>query len=180
VPWAAAIWARCHESDAAVSLLHAWAENFVNEGRGTLHNTAFTGPSALVGRPYHRLPADARNGEVMQLDAGMGALTAVFELLVQCVQDRIRVLPSIPRGWRRCRFDGIRSEGAFLIGADLDEGRIAEVRVHSLKGGALRLEHGLGEHWRCGDREGHGPLFERVCRPGERLVLTATRQTACP
>ncbi len=65
----------------------------------------------------------------------MGALNAVFELLVQNRRDAIHVLPSLPRRWRALSFDGIRCEGAFLVGATVAGGRVVEVRVRSLRGG---------------------------------------------
>jgi hypothetical protein len=81
----------------------------------------------------------------MQMDATMGFLIAVTELLVQNRHDGIYVLPKLPRRWKTLSFDGIRTEGAFLIGATVESGKTTEVRVRSEKGGRLRLSPGFGE-----------------------------------
>jgi multidrug efflux pump subunit AcrA (membrane-fusion protein) len=77
--------------------------------------------------------------EIMQMDAGMGAVTAIAELLVQCRADAIHVVAALPRRWRDLKFDGIRTEGAFLVGATVEAGKIRQVRVTSLAGGEARL-----------------------------------------
>jgi hypothetical protein len=99
------------------------------------------------------------NVEVMQMDATMGFLIAVTELLVQNRRDGIYVLPKLPRRWKTLSFDGIRTEGAFLVGATVENGKTVEVRVKSEKGGRLRLHPGFGE------------AIDQEMSPGEALVL---------
>jgi hypothetical protein len=65
--------------------------------------------------------------------------------LVQNRHDGIYVLPKLPRRWKTLSFDGIRTEGAFFIGATVEEGKTTEVRVKSEKGGRLRLHPGFGK-----------------------------------
>jgi alpha-L-fucosidase 2 len=95
----------------------------------------------------------------MQMDATMGFLIAVTELLVQNRHDGIYVLPKLPRRWKTLRFDGIRTEGAFLVGATVENGKTSEVRVKAEKGGRLRLHPGFGD------------VAERDMAPGEEFVL---------
>jgi alpha-L-fucosidase 2 len=97
--------------------------------------------------------------EVMQLDAGFGALQAVVELLVQQRGDVLHVLPALPRDWRDLSFDGIRCEGAFLIGATVRERAVIEVRVRAEVDGVLRIAVAGGE------------VVEREMAAGENLVL---------
>ena len=94
--------------------LHYWKDNFTNEGRGTLHNANNNGNS-LMGAPDWT--KEKQNREIMQLDGGFGALTAVLEPLVQSRDDGIYVLPGLPRTRRDLSFDRIRTEGTFQIGA---------------------------------------------------------------
>ncbi len=167
VPWAAILCARCDLADAAVNWLRFWRMNFTNEGHGTLHNADFPGctawaDDALEGADFRKSSAFP---EIMQMDAGMGAVTAVVELLVQNRQDGIHVLPRLPRGWRELAFDGIRTEGAFLVGATVHEGRVREVRVQSTAGGPLCLFHGIAGAWTLDGRK----------RSGARLVMPRTR-----
>ncbi len=160
VPWASILCSRLNLADAATTWLHWMLDNFTNVGWGTLHNADFAGTSAFHddslssgGKPENR--------EVMQMDATMGFLIAITELLVQNRRDGIYVLPAIPRRWRELSFDGIRCEGAFLIGASVEGGRVVEVRVRSEKGGVLRLFPGAND------------LVEREMNAGEDWVWRA-------
>lgn len=162
IPWASVICSRLELPDAAVTWMHWMLDNFTNEGYGTLHNSDFPGAAALNdGSLESRQKPE--NAEVMQMDATMGFLIAVTEL---CVQNRreggnnvIYVLPKIPRRWKELSFDGIRTEGAFLIGATVQGGKTVQVRVKAEKGGVLRLKTGWGE------------LVEREMGVGEELVV---------
>ncbi|MEI6168948.1 MAG: glycoside hydrolase family 95-like protein [bacterium] len=108
----------------------------------------------------------------MQMDAGMGAVTAILELLVQCRQDGIYVLPGLPKHWHSLTFDGIRTEGAFLLGGTVREGELCEIRVTSLAGGPIELVHGFHKAWKLNGKAGKGPRVSRNTRPGETLKLS--------
>ena len=171
VPWASTIWSRMEQPEAAVQWLHFWKTAYTNEGRGTLHNAAFPGTSLIADSGWAKQPADRPNHEVMQLDAGFGALTAVFEMLVQNREDVIYVLPAIHRDWKEASFDNLRAEGAFLVSARVTSGTCQEVRVKSLAGGPLKLAHGLGQTFTVDGQPGNGAIFTKECKVGEELVL---------
>ena len=177
IPWAAILCARCGLVDAAVIWLRFWRANFTNTGHGTLHNADVSGVTAwadgALGTPDFTKPADFR--EVMQMDAGMGAVIAVTELLVQNRADGLHVLPRLPKHWRELTFDGIRTEGAFLVGATVEDGRVAEIRVHSTVGGPLTLVHGIAGAWTLNGRKRTGNRLVCRTRAGETLRLKATR-----
>ncbi len=177
VPWAAILCARLGLADAAVLWLHFWKRNFTNIGHGTLHNADFSGVTAIadgaLDQPDMRRPPDHDRREIMQMDAAMGAVTAVLELLVQCRRDGIHVLPALPKGWRSLRFEGVRTEGAFLVGAEVGDGRVTAVTVKAEKGGPLRIFHGLGERWLADGEPRTGPLFATSTRPGQTIRLAA-------
>ncbi|AQG81860.1 hypothetical protein AWR27_22690 [Spirosoma montaniterrae] len=168
VPWASTLLARTGQSEAAVNWLHYWKDNFTNEGRGTLHNANNNGNSIMGAPDWTK---EKQNREIMQLDGGFGALNAVLELLVQSRDDGIYVLPGLPRTWRELSFERIRTDGAFQIGATVRDNKVAEIRVKSLAGGALRLVHGLGEQYQVNGKIMQGNTLERSCQPGEELIL---------
>lgn len=172
VPWAATICARCGLVDAAVAWLHWWHEVYVNYGGGTTHNADCAGcvgwDDGSLWQPDFKKPADYR--EVMQLDAGFGAITAITELLVQCWDESVRVLPRVPSRWHECEFDGIRTEGAFLVGATVEGYEVREVRVTSLEGGEIALDHGMPA-CRVGRERYGGRRIALRLRPGEKVVV---------
>jgi len=155
VPWAASLHAHNREADAAVFWLHYWRRLFTNEGRASLHDSAFPGVSNLDGSSAYHDPL----AEVMQLDGRFGALTAVLDLLVQEFDGVLRVLPRIPRDWKTLRFKGILAPGGFLIDAEVGDGQLRTLQVTSTRGGPLRIE------W-----AGTGRL-ERNTLPAEVLIL---------
>ena len=161
VPWAAILCARCNLADATVAWLHWWHDVFTNAGFGTLHDSDFTGAGGMHREKWDR-PTTEPNREIMQMDASQGAVTAILELLVQSRGEVIHVLPALPRRWRALKFDGVRTEGAFLVGATVAAGRVVEVRVTSLAGSRLRLV------W-------NGKSVDRTTRPGQRLTFRRPR-----
>ncbi len=175
VPWAAILHNRNNEPEAAVSWLHYWYWNFLNEGRGTLHNAAFGGISNISSPGWHNIPEIDRNREIMQLDAGFGALSAVLDLLVYYKQGTVYLLPKIPRDWRNLDFSGIAVEGGFLIGAKVDRHKTMEITIKSKFGGTLKLAHGLGDKFLLNDAEVDGAILEREFQPGEGIVLKRIR-----
>jgi len=172
VPWASILHNRYREPEAAVSWLHYWYRNFVNEGRGTLHNAAFGGMSNISSPGWHNIHDITQNREVMQLDAGFGALSAILDLLVHTNQGTVYVLRKIHRDWKEFEFDGIAVEGAFLIGAKVKGGVTQEITVESKAGGKLRLAHGLGEKYLLDGAEMEGMILERTYETGERITLS--------
>ncbi len=174
VPWAAILCARCDMPDAAITWLHWWREVFTNEGHGTLHDAAFAGFTILDGHSQHgSLSRSKQAPEIMQIEAGMGAVTAIQELLVQCREDTIVVLPAIPFRWRTLRFDGIWAEGGFRLGATVQAGRIIEVRVISTRGGRLMLAHGITGKWAIDGEQQDGLVLTCDTQPGGEIVIRA-------
>ncbi len=174
LPWAAILCARFDLPDAAVAWL-GWLDHYTNVGGGTRHNADFAGAGAWDnGEMWDRKPY-AEEAEIMQADAALGVLIAVCELLVQNRGEVVHVLPKIPRKWKRLHFDGIRTEGAFLVGATVEGGRTVEVRVRSERGGVLKLAHGLGIEFLVDGEAARGAVWERKMRAGEEGVLSRQR-----
>jgi alpha-L-fucosidase 2 len=172
VPWAAILHNRMGEPESAVAWMHYWKESFTNEGRGTLHDAAFRGMSNISSPGWHRIADPAGHREIMQLDAGFGALSAIFDLLVHEQDGIIRVLPALHRDWEKLDFDGILMPGGFLIGARVGGGQVQSVSVSSKFGGRIRLAHGLGSDYSIDGSAASGEVLEREFQPGETVLLS--------
>lgn len=168
VPWAAILFARIGNGEMADVLLGIFRRVFMNPGYATGHDARFRGYTVMAGRP-----------EIMQIEACMAASAAVLELLVQCSNGVIRVIPAVPNWWRELSFEGIRAEGAFLISGRVEAARLTEVRVTCEAGGLLRLVNPFGGgrvsmRSSFGDEEQCcGELLERQTMAGEILTITA-------
>jgi alpha-L-fucosidase 2 len=108
----------------------------------------------------------------MQLDAGFGALSAVYELLVQDRRGVIHVLPDIPSNWKTLTFDGILTEGGFKISAKLTEGIISEIVIDAQHDGHLNLAHGMGKRFKMNDQEMEGETLALDARAGQKYTLS--------
>lgn len=171
IPWASSIWSRLDNPEAAVMWLHYWVMNFVNEGRGSLYEAGFQGQTLQSVVPWSKR-SNEPNGEKMQLDAAMSAVTAVFDLLLQQRNDVLVVLPSIHQDWKDFSFENILAEGAFLVSAKVEGGQKKEITIVSQKGGKLQLDHGLGGSFFVNGKPANSPVFTADTTPGELIKLT--------
>lgn len=174
-PWASEIWSRLGNPDAAISWLHYWVQNYVSKGGFSMAFVNHPGQSIIAD--YHwpkEGPVVYPSNEKMQMDGAMSALNAVFELLVQNDFDSevISVLPAIPGGWINFNFDGIRTIGAFLVSATVQDGKTRSIEIKSTKGGLLKLKHGMGEKISVNGKPFSSKVFEKKTLPGEVLILT--------
>jgi hypothetical protein len=144
LPWASTICARGDMADAAVAWLRWWREVYVNAGRAPLHNADFAGCAALANVPPLHPRSMDKDGEIMQCDAAMGALSALMEILVQRRGAVVYVVPSLPQRWRDFEFDGLRVEGGLRVGATVAGGRVREIRLLSSAGGPVHLAWARG------------------------------------
>jgi hypothetical protein len=163
VSWAVILCSRLELPDQSLAWLK-WLDHFTNVGYGTRHNADFSGVSVFNNGEFWRRESGNPENEIMQMDATMGFLIGVCEMLVQNRSDEqgrnvIHVVPGLPRRWRELEFDGIRCEGAFLVGATVQNARVQEIRVRSERGGTLRLA------------QPDGTVLEQPMQAGEELAL---------
>jgi alpha-L-fucosidase 2 len=170
--WASMICARTDRADAAVAWLKWLIDNAETESSGI-------GISGLLGAMDNWCgPDDARRKpgehfEIMQLDAQMGLIAAVHEILVHSAGDELRVLPRIPWRWREFEFDNLGAPGGFRIGATARDGVVRQIRIHSSHGRPLKLRVPFANPYWIDDRL--APITDRVLametRPGQSIVL---------
>ena len=89
----------------------------------------------------------------------MAACGIVSELLMQSVGGTIRVFPAWPKE-KDAKFEDLRAQGGFLVGAEQKDGKVASLRIVSTVGGKLRLL----DPWT-------GELVERETAPDEVVTL---------
>ena len=150
VPWAASIHAYCGNPDAAVQWLRIWNGVFTNEGRASIHDAAFPGITNIATPP-----GAEGESELMQLDGRFGALTAVFDLLVQERGERLWILPRLPTGWNRIAFEGLLAPGGFLLSARMSPDKPLTFEARATRDGLLQA------------RLPDGRLIDQPMRAGE-------------
>ena len=159
MPWASMLQSRAGNADMSELTLEIWQRVFTNEGHGTLHDCAFNGMT-LIGAGQKLSQA---RGEIMQMDAGMGAAAAIMDMLLQSRRGVHHLFAGAPLGWKRVGFRKIRAEGAFLISAQREDGIVTRVTIESEKGGVFRLAN----PW----NDSRGPILEIRLSAGESVDL---------
>ena len=75
----------------------------------------------------------------MTLEGNFAAAAGLQEMLLQSHNDVIAVFPAIPENWKDATFTDLRAEGAFLVSAELREGRLHSLTVRAEADGQCRL-----------------------------------------
>lgn len=132
MPWAVQLHARVGNADMAELMLEIWQRVFTNRGHGTLHDHGMPGLT-LMGSA-----AGAATFETMQMDAGMGALAAIADMLCHTQRGVARFFRGCPDDWDHVSFAGIRVEGGFLVDGERRSGGAAKLVVRATRDGQFR------------------------------------------
>lgn len=71
-----------------------------------------------------------------QIDANLGAMAGVAEMLLQSHEGHIEVLPALPEAWKDGHFKGLVARGNFVVDARWQNGRATRIDVTSRMGGS--------------------------------------------
>jgi len=76
-----------------------------------------------------------------QIDANLGAMAGVVEMLLQSHAGYIDVLPALPMAWQTGSFSGLVARGNFVVDAEWTDGRATRITVTSRNGGVCRIAY---------------------------------------
>jgi hypothetical protein len=80
-----------------------------------------------------------------QIDANLGSMAGVAEMLLQSHKGAIQILPALPKAWNTGSFQGLVARGNFVVSCEWSDGKPAKVSIHSKSGGTCRLaSSGIG------------------------------------
>lgn len=79
------------------------------------------------------------------LEGNFAFAAGLQEMLVQSHTGAIVLFPAIPGEWKNLSFDKLRTEGAFLVSATMEEGRVKEVEILSLAGADCKIKNPFSE-----------------------------------
>jgi hypothetical protein len=126
--WAASLYAKAKEGDSAASMLKKFATNFVSTNSFHLNGDQRGGQfSNFTYRPF-------------TLEGNFAFAQGVHEMLIQSNNGYIEIFPALPTHWKKASFKTLRTEGAFLVSASLENGLTKEVVITAEAGGLLQLK----------------------------------------
>jgi alpha-L-fucosidase 2 len=77
-----------------------------------------------------------------QIDGNFGGANGILEMLVQCTDGEIELLPALPKAWPTGSVTGVRARGGFELDLRWRDGALVSVEVRGAPGGEARLRYG--------------------------------------
>lgn len=127
--WYACCFARIGEGEKALESIGNLVKTGMLRNYLTTHNDWRGG--GLTGTMLHY--------RLFQIDALLGACAAIAEMLLQCDDEGIRLLPALPVQWTKGEASGLRAYDGFELSIKWKDSRITSVQVISHQGGRCRL-----------------------------------------
>lgn len=106
-------YARCGEGDLAIECLDLMCKSIVMNNFATLHNDY---REMGIGVKMPRAP--------MQLDANMGIVSAINEMLIQSYDDKILILPALPQRLKKGEVKNLLTRQGIEVSVSWDDGKI--------------------------------------------------------
>ncbi len=115
IAWKANMWARLRDGDRALKLL----ENQLNPSDCLVVNCSKGGtyPNMFCAHPP------------FQIDGNFGATAAIIEMLVQCIGNKVYLLPALPTAWKEGYIKGIRINGGATINLSWGNGKVKDFEI---------------------------------------------------
>jgi len=139
--WLGNLYARAFEGEKAANALRIFAECFCSKNSFHLNgDQCKAGHSNLTYRPF-------------TLEGNFTFASGIQEMLLQSHTGIIKVFPALPADWKEASFDKLRANGAFIVSAQMKDGKTKEITVVSEKGGSLFLQNPFGDDEFSANRE---------------------------
>ncbi|WIX91200.1 glycoside hydrolase N-terminal domain-containing protein [Amycolatopsis sp. DG1A-15b] len=130
--WRSACWARLKDADRAYQLLLTVLRPSVANGNGTAPN-------------FFDMYSQG-SYTIFQIDANLGAPTAMLEMLVHSRPGVLELLPALPSAWAASgRVTGIGARGGFEVDLEWRAGKVTRAVIRSVGGTRLEVRAGT---WR--------------------------------
>ena len=126
--WMGNMYARAFEGDNAAEILRLFAECFCLKNSFHVNgDQCKAGHSKFLYRPF-------------TLEGNFAFASAIQEMLLQSHTDVVKIFPAIPAKWQNAQFKKLRTQGAFLVSAKMESGKVKEVKILSEKGGSFEMD----------------------------------------
>lgn len=125
--WLAGLKARAFDGEGASDALKVFTTAFCSPNSFHLNgDQSGKGYSFFTYRPF-------------TLEGNFAFASSLQEMLIQSHTGIIRVFPAIPENWKYASFQTLRTEGAFLVSANMQDGLVKEIKITAEESGTLKL-----------------------------------------
>lgn len=133
--WFANMNARAFNGEGAAEALRTFAECFcLKNGFHANGDQTKSGKSKFTYRPF-------------TLEGNFAFASGLQEMLLQSHTGVLRIFPAIPVGWKDLSFDKLRAEGAFIVSAEMKDGKLNNATIVSEQGGTLKVANTFGSEY---------------------------------
>lgn len=115
--WKANLWARLNEGDRAFKLIKTQLR-LITEDKASIVGGGIY-PNLFCAHPP------------FQIDANFGLTAAVAEMLLQCIDGKIILLPALPKEWKTGKVIKLKAIGGFEISFDWKDYKIQNIDIKS-------------------------------------------------
>lgn len=139
--WLASMKARAKDGTGAARALDIFAKAFCL--KNSFHangDQTKSGYSGFTYRPF-------------TLEGNFAFASGLQEMLLQSYAGFIEIFPAVPDSWKDVSFHQLRAEGAFLVSAKKEDGKVMSVKIISEKGGMAKLKLPF-KHYKIAEKTG--------------------------
>jgi len=125
--WMGNLYARAFEGDNAADALRDFATSFTLPSSFHVNgDQSGTGKSRFTYRPF-------------TLEGNFAFASGIHEMLIQSHTGVVRLFPALPESWKDVSFEKLRTVGAFLVSASMEDGEVSRVEITAEKGGRIEM-----------------------------------------
>ena len=126
--WLGNLKARAKDGEGAAKALNIFSTAFCSTNSFHLNgDQTKSGYSDFVYRPF-------------TLEGNFAFAAGLQEMLIQSHAGYLEIFPAIPGNWNSASFKTMRAEGAYLVSAKKENGKVTTLNIHSEKGGSLKVK----------------------------------------
>ncbi len=136
--WLGNLYARAFNGEKAAEALRIFAECFCLKNSFHVNgDQCKAGYSKRTYRPF-------------TLEGNFAFASAIQEMLIQSHTGVVKLFPAVPSDWMDISFSSLRTYGAFLVSAVMQNGSVTQVEISSENGGEIVLENPFkGDEFSC-------------------------------
>ena len=79
---------------------------------------------------------------IFQIDGNLGATAGIAQMLLQSQNERVKLLPALPAGWKTGAVTGLRARGGLTVDLQWQDGTLRSATLHASRDGSFSVGAG--------------------------------------